>query len=136
METLHFLIWSLVISHRDVKSHRIKKMHVYLAILSSIVFISWNAAFFALGNLLIYLAIYFCSRRQLGMGDLRLSPLMGIYLSVSHEEFSAVIRMNLFVWMTAGVVILLLLLFKRITVKSRIAFAPFMFLGVALETYI
>ena len=136
METLHFLIWSLVISHRDVKTHRIKKTHVHLALLSSIVFISWNAAIFALGNLLIYLAIYFCSRRQLGMGDLRLSPLMGIYLSVSHEEFSAVIRMNLFVWMTAGVVILLLLLFKRITVKSRIAFAPFMFLGVALETYI
>jgi len=136
METLHFLIASLVLSHIDVKSHRIKKTHVYLAILSSIVFISWNAAIFALGNLLIYLAIYFCSRRQLGMGDLRLSPLMGIYLSVSHEEFSAVIRMNLFVWMTAGVVILLLLLFKRITVKSRIAFAPFMFLGVALETYI
>lgn len=136
METLHFLISSLVISHTDVKSHRIKKTHVYLSILSSIVFISWNAAIFALGNLLIYLAIYFCSRRQLGMGDLRLSPLMGIYLSVSHEEFSAVIRMNLFVWMTAGVVILLLLLFKRITVKSRIAFAPFMFLGVALETYI
>ena len=136
METFHFLIASLVISHIDVKSHRIKKTHVYLAILSSIVFISWNAAIFALGNLLIYLAIYFCSRRQLGMGDLRLSPLMGIYLSVSHEEFSAVIRMNLFVWMTAGVVILLLLLFKRITVKSRIAFAPFMFLGVALETYI
>lgn len=136
METLHFLISSLVISHIDVKSHRIKKKHVYLAILSSIVFISWNAAIFALSNLLIYLAIYFCSRRQLGMGDLRLSPLMGIYLSVSHEEFSAVIRMNLFVWMTAGVVILLLLLFKRITVKSRIAFAPFMFLGVALETYI
>ena len=136
METLHFLIVSLLISHTDVKSHRIKKTHVYLAILSSIVFISWNAAIFALGNLLIYLAIYFCSRRQLGMGDLRLSPLMGIYLSVSHEEFSAVIRMNLFVWMTAGVVILLLLLFKRITVKSRIAFAPFMFLGVALETYI
>lgn len=136
METLHFLISSLVISHTDVKSHRIKKTHVYLAILSSIVFISWNAAIFALGNLLIYLAIYFCSRRQLGMGDLRLSPLMGIYLSVSHEEFSAVIRMNLFVWMTAGVVILLLLFFKRITVKSRIAFAPFMFLGVALETYI
>jgi len=136
METLHFLIASLVISHTDVKSHRIKKTHVYLAILSSIVFISWNAVIFALGNFLIYLAIYFCSRRQLGIGDLRLSPLMGIYLSVSHEEFSAVIRMNLFVWMTAGVVILLLLLFKRITVKSRIAFAPFMFLGVALETYI
>ena len=136
METLHFLIWSLVISHRDVKNHRIKKTHVHFALLSSIVFISWNAAIFALGNFLIYLAIYFCSRRQLGIGDLRLSPLMGIYLSVSHEEFSAVIRMNLLVWMTAGVVILLLLLFKRITVKSRIAFAPFMFLGVALETYI
>ena len=136
METLHFLIWSLVISHRDVKTHRIKKTHVHLALLSSIVFISWNAAIFALGNLLIYLAIYFCSRRQLGIGDLRLSPLMGIYLSVSHEEFSAVIRMNLFVWMTAGVVILTLLVLKRITVKSRIAFAPFMFLGVALETYI
>ena len=136
METLHFLIASLVISHTDVKSHRIKKTHVYLAISSTVFFFSWRAFFFALGNLLIYLAIYFCSRRQLGMGDLRLSPLMGIYLSVSHEEFSAVIRMNLFVWMTAGVVILLLLLFKRITVKSRIAFAPFMFLGVALETYI
>ena len=136
METLHFLISSLVISYRDVKTHRIKKDHVYLALLSSIVFISWNAVIFALGNLLIYLAIYIFSRSQLGKGDLRLSPLMGIYLSVSHEEFSAVIRMNLFVWMTAGVVILLLLLFKRITVKSRIAFAPFMFLGVALETYI
>jgi prepilin signal peptidase PulO-like enzyme (type II secretory pathway) len=61
---------------------------------------------------------------------------MGIYLSVSHEEFSAIMRMNLFVWMTAGVVILTLLVLKRITVKSRIAFAPFMFLGVALETYI
>ena len=136
METLHFLICSLVISHRDVKAHRIKKTHVHFALLSSIVFISWNAVLFALGNFLIYLAIYFCSRRQLGIGDLRLSPLMGIYLSVSHEEFSAVIRMNLFVWMTAGVVILTLLLFKRIAVKSRIAFAPFMFLGVALETYI
>ena len=136
METLHFLIWSLVISHRDVKTHRIKKTHVHLALLSSIVFISWNAAIFALGNLSIYLAIYFCSRRQLGIGDLRLSPMMGIYLSVSHEEFSAIMRMNLFVWMTAGVVILTLLVLKRITVKSRIAFAPFMFLGVALETYI
>ena len=136
METLHFLISSLVISHRDVKSHRIKKTHVRFALLSSMVFISWNAAIFALGNFLIYLAIYLCSRRQLGKGDLRLSPLMGIYLSVGHEDFSAVIRMNLIVWMTAGVVILLLLLFKRINVKSRIAFAPFMFLGVALERYI
>jgi prepilin signal peptidase PulO-like enzyme (type II secretory pathway) len=61
---------------------------------------------------------------------------MGIYLSVSHEEFSAVIRMNLFTWMTAGVVILILLVLKRVSVKKRIAFAPFMFLGVALETYI
>ena len=136
METLHFLISSLVISYQDVKTHRIKKTHVHFALLSSIVFISWNAAIFALGNFLIYLAIYFCSRRQLGIGDLRLSPLMGIYLSVSHEEFSAIMRMNLFVWMTAGVVILTLLVLKRITVKSRIAFAPFMFLGVALETYI
>jgi prepilin signal peptidase PulO-like enzyme (type II secretory pathway) len=136
METLHFLISSLVISHRDVKTHRIKKEHVYLALLSSIVFTSWNAVIFALGNLLIYLAIYICSRRQLGMGDLRLSPLMGIYLSMSHEEFSAVLRMNLFTWMTAGVAILTLLLLKRISVKNRIAFAPFMFLGVALETYI
>ena len=136
MEALHFLIWSLVISHRDVETHRIKKTHVHFALISSIGFISWNAVFFALGNFLIYLAIYFCSRRQLGIGDLRLSPLMGIYLSVSHEEFSAVIRMNLFAWMTAGLVILTLLSFKRIAVKSRIAFAPFMFLGVALETYI
>ena len=136
METLHFLIWSLVISHRDVKTHRIKKTHVHFALLSSIVFISWNAVLFALGNFLIYLAIYFCSRRQLGIGDLRLSPLMGIYLSVSHEEFSAVIRMNLFTWITAGVVILILLVLKRVSVKNRIAFAPFMFLGVALETYI
>ena len=61
---------------------------------------------------------------------------MGIYLSVSHEEFSAVIRMNLFTWITAGVVILILLVLKRVSVKKRIAFAPFMFLGVALETYI
>ena len=136
METLHFLISSLVISHRDVKSHRIKKTHVHFALLSSIVFISWNAVIFALGNLLIYLAIYICSRRHLGMGDLRLSPLMGIYLSMNHEEFSAVLRMNLFTWMTAGVAILILLVLKRISVKNRIAFAPFMFLGVALETYI
>ena len=109
---------------------------MHFALLSSIVFISWNAVIFALGNFLIYLAIYFFSRRQLGIGDLRLSPLMGIYLSVSHEEFSAVIRMNLFAWMTAGLVILTLLSLKRIAVKSRIAFAPFMFLGVALETYL
>ena len=136
METLHFLISSLVISYRDVKTHRIKKTHVYFALLSSIVFISWNAVIFAFGNFLIYLAIYFCSQSQLCKGDLRLSPLMGIYISASHEEFVSVIRMNLFTWMTAGVAILTLLWLKRISVKNRIAFAPFMFLGVALETYI
>ncbi len=136
MEILHFLISSLVISFQDVKTHRIKKTHVYLALLSSIAFIPSTAAIFALGNFLIHLILYFCSRNQLGKGDLRLSPLMGIYLSVSHEEFTAVIRMNLFTWMTAGVAILTLLLLKRITIKDRIAFAPFMFLGVALETYI
>jgi prepilin signal peptidase PulO-like enzyme (type II secretory pathway) len=136
MEILHFLISSLVISHLDVTTHRIKKKYVYLALLSSAVFISWNAVIFALGNFLIYLAIYFCSQSQLGKGDLRLSPLMGIYLSVSHEEFSSVVRMNLFTWMTAGVVIVTLLLLKRISLKNRIAFAPFMFLGVVLETYL
>jgi prepilin signal peptidase PulO-like enzyme (type II secretory pathway) len=136
MEILHFLISSLVISCLDVKTHRIRRNHVYLALVTTLPFITVNAVIFGLCNLFIYLVLFFCSQNQLGKGDLRLSPLMGIYLSVNHEELSAAIRMNLFTWLTAGVVILILLLFKRITVRNRIAFAPFMFLGVALETYI
>jgi prepilin signal peptidase PulO-like enzyme (type II secretory pathway) len=130
---IHFVLFAGVISFRDISSHRIKKRDVYLALFTILPFIDLNSLLFAAVNGALYAGIRRLSSNQLGKGDVRLAPLIGVYISMYEEEIREIFVVNLMTWSVAGVVALYLMLKGKNRAHYRIPFAPFMFLGVLLH---
>ena len=66
------------------------------------------------------------------MGDVRLSLLIGIYVGSFAGDWRTVVYANLISWILAGLIVTTSLLFKRTSLRGRLAFAPFMFVGLYL----
>lgn len=133
MVLIHFVLFAGVISFRDISSHRIRKRDVYLALFTILPFINLNSFLFAAANGALYTGIRKFSLNQLGKGDVRLAPLIGVYISMYEEEIGEIFVVNLITWSLAVVVALYLMLKGKNCAHYRIPFAPFMFLGVLLH---
>lgn len=136
MLLVHYLIFASLIGRQDIREHRISRSRNYLAIVTLIPLAGMGSIRFAILNVLLYLLIRVLSCRGLGKGDVRLSPLMGMYVATYSSELSDLIVLNVITWITAAAVLLTLIALRRINKTERIAFAPFMFCGVLIHAYI
>lgn len=132
----HFLIFASVIGYRDLRSHRISRSHNYAAIVTLIPLVGIESLRFGILNLILYFSIRVLSRYELGKGDVRLSPLMGMYAATYSFELSDLILLNFITWILAAAALLTLIALRQINQKDRIAFAPFMFCGVLIHAYV
>jgi hypothetical protein len=114
--SLLFLI-SVKISVVDIKTHFIHNLNLIILFLILNLFFEISIEN-GLLNFLIYLIIYFISRKQLGFGDVKLALILGCsYQSV----FTLMCAINIS-WVMGGVWALL-------SKQRRIAFAPWMLSG-------
>jgi hypothetical protein len=114
--SLLFLI-SVKISVVDIKTHFIHNLDLIILFLILNLFFEISIEN-GLLNFLIYLIIYFISRKQLGFGDVKLALILGCsYQSV----FTLMCAINIS-WVMGGVWALL-------SKQRRIAFAPWMLSG-------
>jgi leader peptidase (prepilin peptidase) / N-methyltransferase len=68
-----------------------------------------------------------CSRRQLGSGDVRMAPLLGMHLaSISG---AAILEGFLFAFLIAGLVVLVLIVMGRANRSTTLPFGPFLVAG-------
>ena len=111
------LILAIRISVYDFKTHYIKNMDLILLFLVIIIFLDFNLIL-GFANLAIYLTLYFLTNRQLGLGDVKLSFLIGLVFS---SLYDLVIALNIS-WISGGV-------WAIIRKESQIAFAPWMLVG-------
>lgn len=132
MQLLHFLFFAVLISVRDFATHRVRRVDTYIAFATILPFIHWRSLVFGAANFTLFLAIRKFSQGGLGKGDLRLSPLMGFYLSLFEEDFSGIFKLNLLTWISAGLCTLISMNLKEGSAIHRVPFAPFMFIGVAI----
>ncbi|MFC0582014.1 prepilin peptidase [Micrococcoides hystricis] len=133
--------WLIV---HDIEEHKLPNRIIYpwflatvavlvLAALSSAGWANFgNALLGALAHLLIYLVLRLISKRAVGMGDVKLAAVLGLYLGwhslilVPVAVFGAFLLGTLFslAGMVAG----------KLTLKSRIPFGPMMIVATAAVT--
>jgi prepilin signal peptidase PulO-like enzyme (type II secretory pathway) len=115
------LILAIQISVYDFKTHYIKNIDLILLFLTILIFLDFNLIL-GFANLAIYLALYLLTNRQLGLGDVKLSFLIGLVFS---SLYDLVIALNIS-WISGGV----WAIFRK---EAQIAFAPWMLLGAFIS---
>lgn len=127
----------------DMDVHRLPDMITYKLLPASLVIVAVSAAAVGdWGRLLrgvlaalalgaIYLVILLAAPGGgFGMGDLKLSPSMGLLLGFF--SWNALLVATVVGFVVSGVVSVLWLLLRRVGLKSEIAFGPYMILGYSL----
>lgn len=132
MVWLECVIVGVVISLRDIKTHRIKRIDIYIAIALVSPFVNFESSIYGVINALLYCALFYLSGQSLGFGDVRLAGLIGLYMGGLDGKVDDLFMMNCLTWVTAGSWVGIRSLQQRKMLSDRIAFAPFMFLGLAL----
>jgi len=130
---IHLLLFATLISWRDLRTHLIPKRLTHLAIASLAPFLidsAYTGIALALTNYLLYRSLNFFSSNAIGLGDIRLSILIGGYVAGLGGEFSDLIWCNAMSWISCFFALLFHLLRRRGLMVQRVAFAPFMFFGV------
>ena len=129
--------FGLQLSVIDFKTHRLPNRLVgqFLGVEASLVgVISWitsdfarvgQAAVVAVATLSVYVALYLLSRGSLGMGDVKFAFPLGLCVGWYSAEYWLVTIYVTF--LLAGLVVVIGLVFKRMSRKSRLAFGPYMF---------
>lgn len=132
MISIHCFCVALYISLKDIRSHRIKRRDIYLAILTLLPILEGSSYLYSLVNFLLYYGIFHISKGSLGFGDVRLAGLLGLYLGGFNGDLSDLFAMNLYCWLSAGFWATMKAMHQPERLRERIAFAPFMFLGLAM----
>lgn len=115
-----YLVIMLRISIVDVKTHYIKNLDLLL--LSIVTFLVFHTSLLYAGvNLSIYLLFYFLMQKQLGIGDVKLSFIIGFAFN---SFYSILLALNL-AWLMGGC-------WALISGQKKVAFAPWMLLGASL----
>lgn len=130
---LHLVLSSIAFTVTDLKFHKIYNKHLGCALLFAAPFLTLaNMATGAL-NYCFYNCLYRASRGAIGFGDVRLAFLIGIYSHRFTEKISSIVAANLISWVCAGIMAVILRIWKRRNLEDRLAFAPFMFLGLIIS---
>jgi len=127
----------LLASITDIK-HKIVSDKLLLAgVLAGLLLFAFNPQLRAVTLLVnigiigaILMVIYFLSKKALGLGDIKLIALMGLYITLSEVFAVAFIAFIL-----SGVLSGLLLLFGKVKKDSSIPFAPFLLVSSIFVFY-
>ncbi|MEY3325792.1 MAG: hypothetical protein RL694_679 [Actinomycetota bacterium] len=134
MLILHYCLWAFLISLHDVRFHKIRRKHIYLALISLIPWLNLEALTIAIFNWVIYSLLFVLSQGKLGFGDVRLAFLIGIYLGVLELRYVDVLVVNLICWCAASLFVIGRWISKFSS--GAVPFAPFMFLSVVAAALI
>lgn len=77
-----------------------------------------------------YWIMRIASRRALGLGDVKLAGILGLLLAL--PSWANLLWGNLLIFLLGGLYSLILLITRRATASTHIAFGPFMLAGTAL----
>ena len=125
----HLLFFAVIISTIDIRTRRIPRRWVYVGLLSLMLFFGYEITGLSLVNFLIYLIIFLISGGSLGMGDLRLSLLIGAYFGALGMDIQSLLYLNFLSWCGAFFYLLLKNFIRSSSRPSSIPFSPFMFLA-------
>ena len=130
---IHLAFFGLAISWRDYQTHLISKRTTHLALLTLIPFID-NSIFRALLlssiNLCLYLFLKLISPQAIGRGDIRLSLLIGSYVSAFDGGVHELIWCNTISWVFCSISLIPHFLKQERLKEMRVAFAPYLFFGL------
>ena len=130
---IHLTFFGLAISWRDYQTHLISKRTTHLALLTLIPFID-NSIFRALLlssiNLCLYLFLKLISPQAIGRGDIRLSLLIGSYVSAFDGGVHELIWCNTISWVFCLISLIPHFLKQERLKEMRVAFAPYLFFGL------
>ena len=130
---LHLTFFGLAISRRDYQTHLISKRTTHLALLTLVPFID-NSIFRALLlssiNLCLYLLLKLISPQAIGRGDIRLSLLIGSYVSAFDGGVHELIWCNTISWVFCSISLIPHFLKQERLKEMRVAFAPYLFFGL------
>jgi leader peptidase (prepilin peptidase)/N-methyltransferase len=130
---IHLLFFGVLISWRDFKEHLISKRVTHLALITLIPLLEnsiLETASLSLANFTFYFILKVVSPRAIGSGDVRLSILIGCYVSAFGGSFSDLILSNTISWLTCCFAVILLALKRQHLRGIRVAFAPYLFMGL------
>ena len=112
-----YIFMSVRISITDFQTHFIKNIDLIFLLLSTLLVFHVNL-YFALINFLLYLVIYFLSRRKLGFGDVKLSIIVGLTFT---SFYGIILAINI-AWILGGC-------WAVLSRQRKVAFAPWMLIG-------
>ncbi len=133
MLLIHLTFFGIAISWRDYQSHLISKRTTHLALLTLIPFI-FNSIFHALLlssiNSCFYMLLKLISPQAIGRGDIRLSLLIGSYVSAFNGGVYELIWCNTISWVSCSISLIPHFLKQERLREMRVAFAPYLFFGL------
>ena len=130
---IHLTFFGIAISWRDYQSHLISKRTTHLALLTLIPFIDnsiFRALFLSSINLCLYLFLKLTSPQAIGRGDIQLSFLIGCYVSAFDGGVYELIWCNAISWVSCSISLIPHVLKPERLKEMRVAFAPYLFLGL------
>lgn len=137
-----FAFFALRLSLSDAKEHRLPNRQVLGWALTSTPFLisfsilraDYQSLIFAIiGGLALgggYLLLWLLGRGAMGMGDVKLAGVLG--LNLGYFSLSALLLATIVAFVSASLVVLIGVVFRRLTLKSLVPFGPFMILGAAV----
>ena len=130
---IHLTYFGLAISWRDYQTHLISKRTTHLALLTLIPFIDKSiihALLLSSINLCLYLFLKLISPQAIGRGDIRLSLLIGSYVSAFDGGVHELIWCNTISWVFCSISLIPHFLKQERLKEMRVAFAPYLFFGL------
>ena len=130
---IHLTFFGLAISRRDYQTHLISKRTTHLALLTLIPFIDdsiFHALLLSSINLCLYLLLNLSSPQAIGRGDIRLSLLIGCYVSAFDGGVYELIWCNTISWVSCSISLIPYILKHERLKEIRVAFAPYLFFGL------
>ena len=130
---IHLTFFGLAISWRDYQSHLISRRTTHLALLTLFLILEnsiFHALLLSLINLSLYLLLKLISPQAIGRGDIRLSLLIGSYVSAFDGGVYELIWCNTITWVSCSISLIPQFLKQGQLEEMRVAFAPYLFFGL------
>ncbi|MGL3806289.1 prepilin peptidase [Paeniglutamicibacter sp. R2-26] len=143
LAALLFMVNAVRLSAIDVRSHRLPNRILWPWFLSAVVLLG-AAALLAgdpamllrtlLGGVVLcagYLVLHLIAPAGMGLGDVKLAAVLGLYLGF--VSYSHLLMATALAFILGALWSSVLLLARRATLRSSVAFGPFMLLGAAFS---